>query len=383
MKIVQVHNYYQQAGGEDIVVAEEKALLEEYGHTVISYHQHNQIIETYSSFQKLKLFANLHFNSNSYKNCLEFLKQHQPDICHVHNTLHIISPAIFKACKQLNIPVVQTLHNYRSICVNGMLTKNEAPCTDCLGKTAYQSVKNKCYRNSYLQSFALSRMIEKSKKSGLYQNDVDAFICFTDFAKNMFITQGIPSTKIHLKANFTKPITRQNKPKKDYLIFVGRLDKTKGAHLLPAIASNVEIPIYVIGEGPLKNELKLVKNIKLLGKMERVETFAYIEDARGLLQLSTVYEGMPLTIIEAFAHKTPVIASNLGAMAAMITNQKNGLLFKANDSIDAITKTKHLLDNHTLQKDLAEAGYRIYESEYNAQVNYFKLMDIYKSVQKT
>ena len=383
MKIVQIHNFYRQAGGEDIVVAEEKKMLIQNGHEVISYYENNNDIEQYSIIEKLNLFSHLHFNAKSYEKCLAFLTENKPDICHVHNTLHIISPAIFKACKATNTPVVQTLHNYRSICVNGMLTKNNVPCEACLGKSAYRAVKSKCYRNSYLQTFALARMIEKNKQNKLMQNDIDAFICFTTFAKNKFIEQGIPAHKLHIKPNFLNLTNSANDQKKPYLIFVGRLDETKGAHLLIELTKNVKIPIYVIGEGPLEKELKKHVGLNLLGKLPHEDTLKFISGSQALLQLSIVYEGMPLTIIEAFANYTPIVASNLGAMASMIHDDENGLLFEPNNANHIIEKLNLLLSDSELADRLATNGFQAYQNLYNATTNYKSLNAIYQSVMKT
>ena len=381
MKIVQVHNFYQQAGGEDHVVKAEKVLLEKYGHEVISYHEHNAEINHYSNLQKAKLLYQLDFNPKSYNKCLTFLKEHQPDICHVHNTFHIISPAIFKACKALGIPVVQTLHNYRSICVNGMLTKHDSPCEDCLGQSAYRSLKSKCYRDSYIQTYAVARMIEKSKKSQPYHKDVDAFICLTDFAKERFQKQGIPEDKLYLKPNFVVPKLSPKTESEPYVIFVGRLDRIKGAHLLAHIADRIDIPLFVVGDGPLRSDLETQANITVFGQISHDETIKLIKNATLLLQPSVVYEGMPLTLIEAFAHHTPVVASNLGAMATMISHGLNGLLFNPGHPDDAIDKINQLITDHMMQQQLADEGHKAYMELYHSEPNYKLLMNIYESIQ--
>lgn len=383
MKIAQVHNFYQQPGGEDTVVSSEKQLLEQNGHTVIPYYQYNTEIDDFSRLEKLKLFGQLHFSTQSYAQCVQFLEEHEPDVCHVHNTLHLISPAIFEACKTTNTPVVHTLHNYRSICANGMLTRNKKPCEDCLGQSAYKAVKNKCYRDSLLQTLALARMIEKNKSNRLLQEGIDAFICFTDFAKEKFITHGIPKDKIHLKPNFVGSPTEGILPQEDYLIFVGRLEEAKGAHLLVDIAKKNKLPVYVIGDGPLKKVLENRANIRLKGKQPNPTTLKYIQGAKALLLPSLVYEGMPMALLEAFAHHTPVIASNLGAMAAMIKHNHTGLLFEPNNDEDILDKINTLLNNQLLANQIAKNGFEAYQKKYNAQTNYQTLKTIYESVLKT
>ncbi|MFK8046228.1 MAG: glycosyltransferase family 4 protein [Crocinitomicaceae bacterium] len=379
MKIVQVHNFYQQAGGEDTVVASEREMLSNAGHEVIPYYAYNEKINTFSFLERIKLFRQLHFNLTSYEKCKAFLKQHNPHVCHVHNTLHLISPAIYEACRELNIPVVQTLHNYRPICSNGMLSRNDRACSDCINKSAYGAVSKKCYRNSYIQTLAVSRMIEKNKENHIWTEKIDAIICLTEFSKAIFTQAGFPTDKMHIKPNFfTAEIESQKK--EDYFIFVGRLDRIKGAHLLPEIAKQLSVLLIVIGEGELQSEIEGAENISYRGNLPHKTTLSYIQKAKALILPSTVYEGMPMAMLEAFALKTPVVASNMGAMASLIDNNSTGLLFKPNHAYDAAIKVNSILNNRSLAEKIAEKAFNEYIEKYSESANLQSLIRIYKSV---
>ena len=188
MKILQAHNYYQLAGGEDIVVDNEKKLLTENGHEVISYNKHNDDINGINIIDKLRLFNSMSWSKETYNEVTELIKTEKPDLCHVHNFFPLISPSIYSACKDLNIPVVQTLHNYRLICTNGMFLRNGQVCEDCLGGSAFRSTGKKCYRDSNLQTFAVANMLEKSKRKDVWSKKVDSFLCFTEFSKDKFVS---------------------------------------------------------------------------------------------------------------------------------------------------------------------------------------------------
>jgi glycosyltransferase involved in cell wall biosynthesis len=379
MKILQVHNYYQLAGGEDTVVANEKALLEAHGHEVIPFYKHNKEIEDYSLTEKAKLIKKTTWSKDTYEEALALLKSTQPDVCHVHNFLPLISPSIYQACRDVGVPVVQTLHNYRLICTNGLFLRDGNVCEDCLGKSAYSSVTKKCYRNSALQTYAVARMIEKNKSRNIWNDLVDAYFCFTDFAKEKFVAHGLPEEKLFVKSNFVKaPKVDQPSTKENYLIYVGRLESNKGVLLLKEIADRLKLQVKVVGEGDLKQELEDIGNIELLGKRPHDETLRLIQKARALLFPSLCYEGMPMTILEAFAHETLVISSDLGAMQSIIQHEKNGLLFTPGNGEDLLKQINRVLMEDI--ESMVEKAYQDFLEKYSGDANYKMLMERYEAV---
>lgn len=380
MKIIQAHNYYQIKGGEDTVVAAEKALLEENGHTVITYYKRNAEINTYSTFEKLQLIKRTRWSKKTDTEFSALIEKEKPDICHVHNFLPLISPAIFHACQAQNIPVVMTLHNYRLICTNGLFLRNEEVCELCLGKSARQSIAKKCYRNSYVQTYAVAQMLEKHKKMGTWQDKIDQYICLTEFAKSKFEAHGLPSSKLTVKPNFI-PQLNVNKPTQsdNYFIYVGRLTKSKGVHLFQELASSLKIPLKLVGEGDLTESLKNIDNIDLLGKQSSEKTLELIAGAKALILPSLWYEGMPMTILEAFALKTPVITSKIGAMESMIQHGKNGLLFQPGSVPELIENLNFARQSVDKMNAIAEAAYADYDQLYSPAANYKQLMAIYTS----
>ena len=138
MRILQVHNYYKFAGGEDVVVEAEKEMLSDYGHTVFQYTKNNREIK--SIWDKVKLLLFSHYSNASYREFFQVLRDFEPDIVHVHNIFPLITPSIFKACKKLNIPVVMTLHNYRIFDPSAYLLKRGKLYDEILYKSALRSI---------------------------------------------------------------------------------------------------------------------------------------------------------------------------------------------------------------------------------------------------
>lgn len=382
MKILQVHNYYQQRGGEATVVALEKKLLEDQGHELIFWSKDNAVIDTWPVTDKLKLMQS---TTHSKKSAVEFdkiVEQEQPDICHVHNFFPLISPSIYAVCQRHQIPVVQTLHNYRLICTNGVFFRNGTVCEDCLGQSAYGAVRKKCYRNSALQTWTVARMIEKNKRNRVWEQEVDAYICLSEFARNKFIEHGLPAEKLVVKPNFIEEIEITDKPDKIeeiYFVFAGRLTTEKGIELLAEIGRCSPYPIYVFGEGSERHQLEGIDQIFMLGNQPRKALFQKLKGAKALLFPSIWYEGMPMTILEAFSLGTPVVSHELGVMSTLIRSGENGLFAKANAQ-DWLNRMKELATDRQVADKLSLGAQNDYENNYRKLANYQQLMRIYENV---
>ena len=146
MKIIQVHNYYQQAGGEDSVVAAERLMLEGQGNIVVPFYKTNDDILPRSNGDKAfgsKIFGLLFislktiWNHQAYSEFRELLQKEQPDVVHCHNTFPLISPSIYWACSHEKVPVVLTLHNYRLLCLNALLFR-QIPSVESEGLSVKQ-----------------------------------------------------------------------------------------------------------------------------------------------------------------------------------------------------------------------------------------------------
>ena len=228
MKILQIHNIYQGKTGEEAVVEEEKNVLEKHGHIVVQYIKDSSELQKISKFQKLKVLTSL-VSSRSIANELALIiANEQPDICHVHNTFPLISPVVYEVCKAQNVPVVQTLHNYKMVCTNSLLFRDGEVCEKCLNKSLYNSIQYKCYRDSYLATAAQASVIQRHRNKGTWEKMIDRYICLTEFQKDKVVAGGgIPEEKAVVKPNF---LSESHLPtvREDFFLFVGRLNDSKG-----------------------------------------------------------------------------------------------------------------------------------------------------------
>ena len=381
MKILQIHNKYQLSGGEDSVVENEKRLLESKGHEVFPYIKDNSEISNYSVFKKVALIQSSVWSNESYDEVIEIIKRIEPDICHVHNYMPLISPAVFYACKEVNIPVVQTLHNYRMLCTNAYLFRDGKVCEECIDKSLYHSLKYRCYRNSIIQTLTVARMIEQNKKKGTFNEEVDGYICLSNFARVKFIEGGLPKEKLFLKPNFLFEDPGYSDNEENYFFFAGRLDETKGVHILIKVIKQLPgIKFKVAGEGPYQKKMIDINNLEYKGHLIKDKLLQYLKNSVALIFPSVLYETFGLLIIEAFACGKPVIASRLGAMAELVEVGKTGLLFEPGSAKDLELKIKWAVENPEEIKQMGKNARREYEMKYTASKNYSVLMDIYTQV---
>lgn len=374
-RVLVVHNNYQQRGGEDTVVEAEISLLKQNGHLVELFEKSNHSI---SEMPKVKLAYSTIWSSDSAQEFSNVLTSFKPDIVHVHNTFPLISPAIYWVAQRHNIPVVQTLHNFRLFCPQGMLLRDSKVCEDCLGKVPWRGVLNKCYRESYLQSAVLSSMLITHRLMGTWQNKVSRYIALNKFCRDKFIEGGLPAAKISVKPNFVDfgiPVDYE----RSGFLYVGRLSHEKGiATLANALRNDTYSFIRVAGSGDQEDLLRPYSNVKLLGMLNQDAIRDEMYRASALVMPSIWYENFPRTLVEAFACGLPVVASRIGALADLVEDGVTGLLFDPSSSEDLAKKLRWVRENPEEMKKMGQSARQHYLSSFTPAINYKQLIDIYR-----
>lgn len=390
MRILFVHTkYFTSEGGEDSALESEIELMSNKGNEVrLLIFDNATVINGVAG--KLKAGISSIYNIESAKRIENEINDFKPDIVHVHNFFFTASPSILIQASKQKIPVVVTLHNFRLICTNTLLLRNNKVCELCISHTfPWYGVKYKCYHDSAAQSAMVGAMSAIHKWIGTWRNKVDVFITPSNFSRNKLLGSSlkVPSEKIKIKYNFVadpgqgSPTTRE-----DFFVFVGRLSPEKGIEtLLNSFSSLGSEKILIAGDGPQKEMLiekyKAYKNIIFLGRKNRNEVFELMKRAKALVFPSICYENLPLTIAEAFATGTPVIGSKLGAMEEMITHGYNGLHFEAGNSVK-LKESIALFHSYIQRKDfsLYSNARSSYLENYHPDKCYNDVMKIYKSV---
>ena len=379
MKVLVVHNYYQLPGGEDSVFHTEAALLEQHGHEVFRFTAHNRDVAEHSL---PSLAGRTIWNPSSRRDVAAVIRDVRPDVMHVHNTLPLISPSIYGVARSNGAAVVQTLHNYRLICPGALLLRDGRPCEDCVGTVMkVPAVRHRCYRDSQPASLSVATMLGVHRLAGTWQRLVDRYIVLSHFARQKFIEGGLPADRLVVKANCVSPDPGfNNSPHDGYALFVGRLSPEKGlGTLLEAWSRIPNAPLLrIAGDGPMMPAARDGRaGIEWLGHQPREALLDVMKGASILIVPSEWYEGWPLTVVDAFAVGTPVLASRIGALTEMVTDGVTGLLFEPR-SPDDLVRTFLLAQRHPAAvAEMARRARREFELRYSAEPTYEALTRIY------
>lgn len=386
MKILVIHNFYKQEAGEDCTVQREVALLGAAGHHVLTYFRHNRDIDQASLVAKITIGSKAIWAGDTHRELGALLKREKPDLAHFHNTFPLISPAAYYACHDADVPVVQTLHNFRWSCAPGTFFRNGAICEECLEHGLWRGVRHGCYRESRSQTAAVALTLAIHRKLQTWTRMVNCYIAPTEFARRKFVAAGFPPDRVFVKPNFVDPDPGECRNEGEYAIFVGRIAAEKGLRTLIAAWALLEkrIPLVIVGDGPLRSELERevvqrgASNVILRGCMPNGDTIRMMKGAKFLIFPSQWYETFGTTMIEAFACGVPVVCSNLGAMPELVADGQTGLHFTPGDSADLATKVNWAWEHPEDMKEMGRVARLEYEAKYTLKLNYNLLMTAYK-----
>ncbi|HUY12183.1 MAG TPA: glycosyltransferase family 4 protein [Terriglobia bacterium] len=389
MKILLVHNAYQRPGGEDVVFEQERRLLERYGHQVHLYHRANDEVGRESG--RIGIAAETIWSRRTDREITKLLNEVKPDVVHVHNTFMVISPSVYWACGAAGVPVVQTLHNYRLLCPAATFFRAGKVCEECIPHGPWRGVRYACYRDSRLATATVAMMLSVHREIGTWKKKVTSYIALTRFARDKFVEAGLPTERIFVKPNFVDPDPGVRESDGEYGLFMGRLMPEKRPdRVIQALASvPSRFPFLIAGTGPERERLEAevaklgLSHVRFVGQVAREQAFSLMKKARFLVFSSEWYETFGLTMVEAFACGTPVIATRMGAMQEIVDDGRTGLHFTPGDAEDLARKMEWAWTHPESMRAMGIEARREFELRYTAEKNYGQLIEIYQKAVHT
>jgi glycosyltransferase involved in cell wall biosynthesis len=330
IKILFIHTYYKQRGGEDHAFELEVALFKKKGYDVNVLTFSNR----HNSFFKFLFFP---FNVVSYFKTLAAVKRHKPSVVHIHNIFFAASPSVLYAINRSKIPSVLTVHNFRFFCPSGTLFHKNEIYTKSIGANfPWRAVKDKVYNGYAVSTFLVAFSFWLHKKLRTW-NHIGTLVFLNAYAKNLF-EQTNPilfKNRTVIKANAISDMNAVGLPRDNSFIFIGRLSPEKGILFLLKAFFNSSEKLKVIGDGVLKKKVEAIAerhlNITYLGYQNKAFIAEQLNRCGALVMGSGCMEMAPLTAIEAMACGTPVIAPDIITLRSIIVDGYNGLFYKFND----------------------------------------------------
>ena len=384
MKILLVHAFYKNRGGEDAVVENERVMLEDHGHRVETFFVQNDEIDQYRTLDKALLIPRTIYNAKR-ANGLRKRLEAGFDIVHIHNIWPTISPAVFFVLNERGQPYLQTIHNYRYIVPNAILYKEDV-LPD--GTLRIEPRRRNNFRDSYLLTATYWATSQIVRRLGVIDKGCGRLQLLNEFSRSIHAQRFNPE-KLTVRGNFLPDRvveTMAAQPKADYYLYLGRLSEEKGVATLVDAFSRTETTavLKIAGTGPIEQRLKQRcrgnPRIRFLGHIDGPRKVDLIARAKALVVPSEWQEVYPVTIMEANFCSTPVIASRIGGLPDMVREQSTGLLFESGDPSSLYEALCWCENNLPELVEMGKRARRFAQVRFSESTSYDKLMGVYKQI---
>jgi exopolysaccharide biosynthesis WecB/TagA/CpsF family protein len=386
MKVCIVHNEYGKFSGEEAAVAQHAAVLRKNGHEVCIFSRSSTELADAFLGSARGFLAGI-YNPFARKAFGRVLAEKKPDTVHIHNVFPLISPCILPECRRQGVPVVMTLHNFRLICPNALLARDGKICHECLGGREWRCLVNNC-EDSTFKSLGYALRTAVARKKRYFLDNVDVFVCLTEFQRQLFAKEGFPADRMVVIPNFASvPVLRDGEQTtakgqhSGYVVCAGRISPEKDiVTLLEAARRLPDIPFKIAGSYWRMPDLpkQASPNVEFLGELQPADMNALYTGARLVVFPTKCYEGFPMVLLEAMAHGKPVVCSRIGGLQEIIEENVNGFSYEPSNTEELSRKIKDLWVNEQVRRDMGERNKAKALGQYGPERHYQFLLSAYE-----
>jgi len=397
MKILLANKFFHLNGGSETVLFQERDFLLQQGQDVIDFSMVDErnSPSPYSDF----FIPNINYDSGGgivkkFQQALSFIHssvavnkieqliiQEKPQIAHLHNIYHQLTPSIIPILKRHGVKVVLTLHDCKLVCPSYFALRNSKICTACSGGKFWNAFTLNC-QNSLMRSFLLSAEAFYHKWRGSYDK-VDLFLSPSRFFADLTM-QRIPKEKIKVLHNGIDISSyKPNYADQGYCLFFGRISNEKGVETLLKAHQELQpnVPLKIVGSGPLEETLRQkYPKIEFLGYQSGHPLHDLIANAAFIVAPSQGYENCPMIVLESMAFGKPIIGSKIAGLLEQIEDGKTGFLFEMGNVTELAKKMKLLAENAELRSQMGHAARKKLEKEYSLADHNQQLLKIYSAL---
>jgi glycosyltransferase involved in cell wall biosynthesis len=389
MKILEINKFNHIRGGSDKHFTDLVRLFQSNGdevgvfamshpenlHSDFSKYFVSQVdYENGSLLNKMKGAFRIFWSFEAKRKIAKLLDEFQPDVVHIHNIYHQISPSILLEIKKRRIPVVMTVHDWKLICPNYLLNCEEPYCKKCVAGKYWHCVSKKCVKNSYAKSLIAVLGLYFHRWLRVYEKNVDLYIAPSRFVKNILAQAGFPEKKIKVLAHFTSVQDSQNgqdENGENFALYFGRISKEKNVDELIEIFKDLPIQLVLAGNREDGFEIPNHSNIKYVGFKNNVELAKLIKNSSFVVSASRLAETFGLVALEAISAEKPFVGYDVGGYGEMIENGANGYL----------AKNKEEFKSKILEYVSGKApNFKFQADKFSPERYYGEIVDIFQSI---
>jgi glycosyltransferase involved in cell wall biosynthesis len=404
MRILKINKFFYPKGGSELYMFRLSELLDKKGNETAFFsmiHENNKQSEWNGYFienidyhrrmsvkNQLKVLKKMLYSREAYSKTLKIIDEFKPDVAHIYNFNHQLTPSVLFASKERGVPVVTSVSDYKIVCPSYLMLNHGNVCERCKGKRFYNCLFTRCHKGSFKNSLAV--LIESylhHKVLNSYGN-IDRFICPSVFVMNKIREMGLKGDCVHLPCyidvNKWKPDGVSDRARGKNILFCGRLSREKGVLTLIDAVNGLDVNLTIVGEGPFRKEIERgikargLNNVRLTGYLDTAELMERIKESLFLIVPSEWYEVFGLVIVEAFAFGLPVIGADIGAIPELVKEGENGLLFVPGNAADLRAKIKYFLDNPGEARRMGKNAREFVEKKFNEDKYYGEIMNAYR-----
>lgn len=322
----------------------------------------------------------------------------KPDIAYLMCYLRKLSPSLLVGLKKHGVPIVVRLPDYGMLCPQLHCLRGNEPCTKCISQGPFASVRYGCVKGSRAISMLNYLATQFHKRRG-YFNLIDAFVTTNQFMYSMMLEAGYDQKLLHCIPTFvdTNRFLPGMAERDNYGVYVGRIDRPKGVHVILEAAAHLKsIPVFkgmrlkIVGQGHEREyvqslektvkEQKLNEIVDFIGDIPPDSVPEVIRKAKFSIVPSIWYENLPNTILESLSCATPVIGSDIGSIRMTIQDGISGLLFEPSNGKSLADAIVRLLSDTEIQKKMPSKCREIAISTYSSDMHLHKLLTLFESI---
>jgi glycosyltransferase involved in cell wall biosynthesis len=356
--LLAINNYFYPRGGAEVLFLEHNRMFENIGWQVVPFamrHPKNlstpwtayfpdeiELGASYSLGGKLLRGSRVIYSLQTRRNMRRLLDVVEPQIAHVHNIYHHLSPSFLPLLKRRAIPVVMTLHDLKLACPAYTMMSGGKPCERCRGGKLYNVAVHRCIKGSLALSSLVMVESYLHRLLRAYEANVARFIVPSRFLLEKLVEWGFHRERFVHIPNFVD--TQRFKPGSDLgrrFVYCGRLDELKGVETLVRAACAARLPLTLVGTGPLEAKLHELSaehrgDVVFTGHLAKEALTAVLQQARAIIVPSECHENAPLALLEAYAVGRPVIGSRIAGIPELLREEETGVLYPPGDT-DALS----------------------------------------------